>query len=149
MWASITSRPQNSGRRASSASAARRNTAARWASGVSFQPLKPLYRRAIAASTSAPVASGTTSARTAAMACSNGSRSAMQAKSTPFELARPLLPVPSFPAFQPYSDTGIANAGLALGNSGEASNTSTSTEWSVNWCTNDELAPFSSSRRTR
>jgi hypothetical protein len=82
--------------------------------------------------------------RVAATARSIGSRWAESARSTPSELRRPL------PLALRYRSTGSGSGDAGGGAArGEARRASTSTPGSDSWCTNDELAPFSSRRRTR
>ena len=101
--------------------------------------MKPCESVAIAASMSAAVATATLPRLTPASAASSGARSARQARSTPLELARDA----------PYKSRGKGSATASMRASGEASSTSAPRASSANWCTNDELAPFSSSRRTK
>ena len=119
-----TSRPQNSGRRASSASAARRSTAARCGErrGVPGRrsrragaPSRRRRRRGVGFGDRLDT-------RSRRARASSGARSARQARSTPRRVARPLRPS------QPYSATGSGRPRRrGAARSGEASSVSTGT----------------------
>ncbi len=117
--------------------------AARSSTGRSFHAAKPSSRRTIVVMTSSVVASWIAGTTVAAMAASSGARSAITARSTPVELRR------CRPWASGYSQAGIGNAGGRAVVIGDASRRSTSTALSASWCTKLELAPFSSSLRTR
>ena len=112
---------------------------ARVATGVALQAGKAACDARTAASTWATSKTGTTGTVVASSASSNGWRMATTARSRPMLLRRDA----------PNMSTGSGMAGCGVRRNGEESKTSMPTDSSASWFTKEELAPFSSKRRTR